>query len=104
MKKLLLIAVILAGINNKLCWTPADNLADGFNTYCNTSSGAYTKVKTVDAKTTCEPLKDMLNEGNWYCNVTAFNSNGESPPSNDVNFRLDLTPSATPKNLRWINP
>lgn len=67
-----------------LAWNPVtDPTLDGYKVYIGTASGLYTRAIAVGNLTTY--TVDSLTTGTtYYFAVTAYNSGGESTPSNEV--------------------
>jgi len=67
-----------------LAWNPvSDPYLGGYNVHVGTASGLYTRTISVGNVTSC--TVDSLTTGTtYYFAVTAYNSAGESPPSNEV--------------------
>lgn len=67
-----------------LAWSPVtDSTLEGYKVYVGTASGLYSRTITVGNLTSY--VVDSLTTGTTYFfTVTAYNSGGESPPSNEV--------------------
>ena len=98
---------IVVDINKaKLVWNwslglpPNDGIADGYNVKCGSVSGIYTQVTPLTGNVVKElPVRQAIpGVGTWFCAVTAFNTIGESVPSNEVTFIAGIIPVA-PSNL-----
>ena len=87
-----------------LAWTDASNNEDGFRVYRGTTSTTVTDcVATLSAGTTSYSDTGLAASTTYYYKVTAFNSAGESAPSNLANATTNpppLTTPAAPTNLQ----
>lgn len=82
-----------------LTWTDQADNEDGFLVYEQVNGGAFTALPALAADTETalldRPLDDMM-----YCyQVTAFNTAGESGPSNTACITLYSSPPNAPTNL-----
>ncbi len=67
-----------------LAWTPVvDPTLDGYKVYIGTASGLYTRTITV-GNATSYVVDSLTARTTYYFTVTAYNSAGESTPSNEV--------------------
>jgi hypothetical protein len=67
-----------------LTWTPvADPTLDGYTVYVGTASGLYTRTITV-GNLTSYTIDSLTTGTTYFFAVTAYNSAGESSPSNEV--------------------
>jgi len=89
-------------------WTQGSaGAAEYFRVKCGKAAGAHTLVTTLsspDARSV--PLVTVITgSGLWYCVVTAVNTYGESPPSNEIFFDAGAAPSApTDTHLEATTP
>lgn len=80
-------------------WTQGTGgVADGFRFACGGATGAYTTVTDLLGATvrSVAVSKVIKGTGTWFCVVSAYNSFGESTPSNEVNFIAGVSPSGSP--------
>jgi endoglucanase len=85
--------------SNTLSWSWSQGTGDpatGFHVQRSTTSGGpYAVVATVGSPTTLTYVDTAVVAGaTWYYVVTAFNTGGESAPSNEVKC---VTPFSTPQ-------
>jgi Fibronectin type III domain len=67
-----------------LAWSPVnDPTLDGYKLYVGTASGLYTRTITV-GNLTSYTVDSLTTRTTYYFSVTAYNSAGESLPSNEV--------------------
>jgi Fibronectin type III domain len=67
-----------------LAWSPVnDPTLDGYKVYVGTTSGLYTRIITV-GNLTSYAVDSLTTRTTYYFSVTAYNSAGESSPSNEV--------------------
>jgi hypothetical protein len=67
-----------------LAWGPVnDPTLDGYKVYVGTTSGLYTRTITV-GNLTSYTVDSLTTRTTYYFSVTAYNSAGESLPSNEV--------------------
>ena len=67
-----------------LAWNPVtDPTLDGYKIYVGTTSGLYTRTITV-GNLTSYTVDSLTTRTTYYFSVTAYNSAGESSPSNEV--------------------
>jgi len=67
-----------------LAWSPVnDPTLDGYKVYVGTTSGLYTRTITV-GNLTSYTVDSLTTRTTYYFSVTAYNSAGESSPSNEV--------------------
>ena len=77
----------------------AGGVADKFNVKCGPSTGQYTKTTERPNTARTIPIKDAITGiGSWFCTVSAANTFGESPNSNEVSFTAGTVP-VPPTNL-----
>lgn len=121
MKKLFVIIILIANVSRadtlNFAWDPVTQdfsgnsikELQGYKLYVSSSPIAagwpiagLTPVATVAADTTS---KQLINDtvGKYYAVVTAFNSAGESEPSNEVSFEIKIKPPKAPTRLRVAN-
>ena len=87
----------------KLTWEWAQGTGGAvaeFRVKCGINSGSYTKTTALtDPAARMLAIKQAITgAGKWFCVVTAANSFGESPPTNEVSFDAGAVP-AGPANL-----
>jgi len=67
-----------------LAWNPVtDPTLDGYKIYVGTASGLYTRTITV-GNLISYTVDSLMTRTTYYFSVTAYNSAGESSPSNEV--------------------
>ena len=67
-----------------LAWNPVtDPTLDGYKLYVGTASGLYTRTITV-GNLISYTVDSLMTRTTYYFSVTAYNSAGESSPSNEV--------------------
>jgi hypothetical protein len=85
----------------QLTWDASTGTVSGYRIYYGTSSGVYTGAEDV-GNVTQYPLSNLplVEETTYYIIVKAYNSAGESSPSNMVTYYCpDSTPPVPPQNL-----
>jgi len=85
----------LEGSSMRLNWVDAPYNEDGFRVYrSQTLGGPYTQINTAALPSSTETyLDETISEGeDYYYTVTAYNVNGESPYSNEVEVTVPNTP------------
>ena len=86
-----------------LNWQDNSTNEQGFNVYRkqDTCAGAVAFVKLVNVNSNVKTFVDTTpTEGATYCyKVTSFNTAGESPSTNAVEFLVPFTVPSSPSNL-----
>lgn len=72
----------------------------GYKFYVSSKAGEYTTPISTPATNTLELEENK--PGVYFAVVTAYNSAGESTPSNEIQFEVKAKPPAPPKNLTFI--
>lgn len=71
-----------------LAWDPVTSpTLDGYKVYIGTVSGLYTRTITV-GNVTSYTVDSLTTGTTYYFSITAYNSVGESPPSNEVSKHI----------------
>jgi len=86
-----------------LVWDASSGEVQGYRIYYGMTQGQYDSSKDVGGMTQCSLFDLPLQEGNtYYFAVKAYNTAGESGPSNEVKWVVpDTSPPGPPQDLAW---